>query len=134
MKINQYQLLHYALIMLLMIVPVRGAVAMQQSHCDMDDNTVYTSADISDHSIAHDMTAMSIADTSVQKADKSHDCCSNNSICISNCDMSMSVSVLMKRSIYTPKFTQAEASVALTTDLITIEHTPPYRPPLVFHS
>lgn len=117
-----------------MFAPVSGASASQLTHCDMDVSTTDSSVTTHNHSVTHDMTVMSMSDTSVQKAESSHDCCSNNNICISNCDMSMSVSMLIKTSSYSPNFTRTVALVAPVNDLIIREHTPPFRPPLSLHS
>jgi len=48
--------------------------------------------------------------------------------------MSISVSLLVHKSFYTPNFINLPGSVALITDLIKKEFTPPFRPPLVTHS
>ena len=127
------------LIILLMFAPVRSVMAMQQTHCDMGNHAghdVESSATISadpgtGDPGSHDMMTMSITSSSVQD---SHDCCSGKSICASDCDMSISVSLLVHKSFYTPNFINLPGSVALITDLIKKEFTPPFRPPLVTHS
>ena len=123
----------------MMFAPMRSVIAMQQTHCDMGNHIAGHDAEsstvISDHSDDHDMIAMSMANSStVQKSEISHDCCSGSSNCVSNCDMSISVSLLMQESSYIPNFTNTSGSVALITDLIKKEFTPPFRPPLVSHS
>ena len=120
--------------MLLMFAPVRGVMAMQQTHCDMSNNVAAGSAVISEHS-GHDMTGMSMtSDSGIQKSEKSHDCCSTSNSCVSDCDMHISVSLLTQKSSYSPNFINVPSSVALITDLIKKEFIPPFRPPLVSHS
>ena len=127
--------------MLLMFAPLRSVMAMQQTHCDMANHiagqNAQSSTVISDYSGDHDMMAMSMAANSSEHKSveqKSHDCCSGKSICTSDCDMSISASLLIQESSYTPNFTNAPGSVALITVLIKKEFTPPFRPPLVSHS
>lgn len=125
--------------MLLMFAPLRSVMAMQQIHCDMGNHIAGHDAEsstvISDYSDDHDMMAMSMtASSSVQKTENSHDCCSGNSNCVSDCDMSISASLLMQESSYSPNFTNVLGSVALAANLIKIEFIPPFRPPLVSHS
>ena len=119
-----------------MFAPLRSVMAMQQAHCDMGNHIAGKNADsstvISDHTGNHDMMAMSMAASS--SVQNSPDCCSGKSICSSDCDMSISVSLLMQESSYIPNFTDVPGSVALTTGLIKKEFTPPFRPPLVSHS
>ena len=140
MKINRHKLLHYVLIILMMFAPLRGVMAMQQTHCDVGNHIAghdaESSAVISAYSGDHEMMDMSVvANTSVQKSVNSHSCCSGSHKCVSNCaDMSISASLLMQELSYTPNFTNVSGSVALTTDLINREFTPPFRPPLVTHS
>lgn len=132
MKVNPHKLLHYVLIMIMMFVPMRSVMAMQQSHCDMVNHITGSSTVISDYTGGHDMMAMSMsASSSAQKAENSHDCCSAKGDCTSDCHMSVSVSLLMQKSSYKPNFTNISGSVALISDLVKKEFTPPFRPPLV---
>jgi len=123
---------------------VRSALAMQQTHCDMSDNVAADGAVMSEHS-GHDMMAMSMTDdpktadfetvdSGMQKSEKSHDCCSDSTFCESACNMNISASLLTQESSYIPNFTNVPGSVALITDLINKEFTPPFRPPLVSHN
>ena len=130
--------------MLLMFAPLRSVMAMQQIHCDMGNHIAGMNADqnaesstvVSGYSDDHDMLAMSmVTSTSDQKkSENSHGCCSGKSICTSNCDMSISASLLIQESSYIPNFTNIPGPVTQITDLIKKEFTPPFRPPLVFHS
>ncbi len=87
---------------------------------------------MSDHSAGHDMMAMSMATSSnEQKAENSHACCSGKSSCADNCEMRISVSLLMQKSSYNPNFTNITRSVVLISGLVKKEYTPPFRPPLV---
>ena len=100
MKINRHKLLHYVLIILLMLAPMRSVMAMQQIHCDMGNHITGHDAEsstvISDYSDDHDMMAMSMAASTNLK--NSHDCCSDNNSCVSGCDMNISVSLLTQES------------------------------------
>jgi len=115
----------------MMFAPMRSVMAMQQTHCGVNDNLAAGSAVISEHS-GHDMTAMSMTiDSGIQKFEKSHDCCSASKGCVSGCDMNISVSLLTQESTYTPNFTNVSESVSLILNLIKKEFTPPLRPPLI---
>jgi len=85
-----------------------------------------------DSASTHDMTAMSML--TGESKQNSHDCCTGDSICKKICHMSMPASILMQDSSYIANFTHVSQSVALSTDLIKREHTPPFRPPLAYHS
>ena len=126
----------------MMFAPMRSAMAMQQSHCNnMDSNisnhNAVSSAVIPDYSGDHDIMVMLISSNpqkAEQKVESAHGCCSGQGSCTSDCDMGVSVSLLMQESSYVPNLTNISESVALITDLIKREFIPPFRPPLVSHS
>lgn len=125
--------------MLMMFSPVRSAMAMEQSHCDMNDNVAVDSAIISEHldseHSGHNMMAMPMIDDSgIQKSENAHDCCSGSNSCVDNCNIHVSVSLLTHETTYIPNLTNVSESVVLIPDLIKKEFTPPFRPPLFFHS
>jgi len=117
--------------MLLMLAPVRGVVAMQ---CDMASDST------SDHSMMHEMASMvvpdsgdnSVGDETVKNTQDN--CCDNGSKCLNDCGMSTSVSLILQSPTYQPTVTHVLVTVALLSSLLTREHTPPFRPPLVIHS
>lgn len=119
-----------------MLAPMRSALSIQQTHCDMSNNDAADSAVIIDHS-DHHMMKISIADdfgaanTDIAQSSTSHDCCNGNCSCAIDCDMHVSASMLTQVSSFSPNFINVPVSAALITDLIKKEFTPPLRPPLV---
>ena len=117
---------------------MRSVMAMPLSHCDMansgtSQNSAHNTGSntlMSDYPAAHDMMSMATSSNG-QNAENSHACCSGKSSCTDNCDMRISVSLLMQKSSYNPNFTNITRSVVLIPDPVKKEYTPPFRPPLV---
>jgi hypothetical protein len=122
MVISHYKLLHYVLIVLLMFAPVRGAMALQQVHCNMDDMVMES----------HDMASMPSTDTK-QQADRQC-CCCDGADCASNCDMGMTVSLVIQQTPYIPVFKKVSESITISANILLRELTPPSRPPANLHN
>lgn len=121
--------------MLLMFAPLRSVMAMQQSHCDTGDSTieVSTTASVSKMHAMHDMSAMSLPDSSNQNSEQSsHQCCSDGNTCANDCDMGVAVSLLIQTSIYAPLFINVAEAENISSSPIIRELTPPSRPPAAF--
>ena len=135
--------MHYLLIILLMITPMRGVLASSLSHCDMSDMDMSAMNMINKDMINKDGAAMTMmhehhasAVTVVGKlvTDKQMDthnecCCCDGNSCTGNCDMGMSVSILMLGSSYTPGFVDTKLSILSTSSVLAVALTPPSRPP-----
>jgi len=126
--IKHYKLLRYLLILLLMLAPFRGAVAMPSPHCDMDDM-----------SAAHQMNNMTSGETMSHKhsvvsaaAVKHKCCCCDEDKCAGHCDMGMTVSLIVEDSLYAPVIVAITASVIVSSDLLIRALTPLSRPPATF--
>ena len=126
--IKHYTLLRYVLIILLMLAPFRSVIAMSSPHCDM-----------ADMSASHPMDSMSSGksmshhhpDTSTI-AVKHKCCCCDTGNCAGNCDMGMSVSLLVQDTFYAPVIVAITASVIVSSDLLIRALTPLSRPPATF--
>jgi hypothetical protein len=142
--------LHYLLIILLMLAPVRSAMALQLAPCDMADmDMAYMDMGTSSISMpasmrGHDMHHMSShgmssdQDTSDQTiSDKTisdntgaaHRCCCCDNGCKSNCDMGMSASLIIQSSTYSPVFVKASSFSGFVSATLVRALTPPSRPP-----
>lgn len=134
------KLLHYVLIILLMFAPVRGVLAVQQSHCDMDDMSM-NSMSMSTMMQSHDMDAMSSADLSVdgladmsagKNTDKHQSCCCDGdcqAACMGSCDINISASLLIQNSTYHQAFAKSTSSSGFSSEIIIRALAPPSRPP-----
>ena len=119
-----------------MFAPVRGVLAVQQSHCDMDDMSM-NSMSMSTMMQSHDMSAMSSADISVdmsagKNTDKHQSCCCDGdcqAACMGSCDMNISASLLIQNSIYHPAFVKSTSSTGFSSEIIIRALAPPSRPP-----
>ncbi len=132
--------------MLLMFAPLRDVMAMQSTHCQMDDMMENMEVS-SQHAVMagmHDMSAMSLADSKHhnshspenQPIANSHQCCccDDGANCAGNCDMGMSVSLVMHISSYAPAFIDVTNSILFSSDPLIRELTPPSRPPQHLYS
>lgn len=113
-----------------MLAPLRSVMAMSSSHCDMDDMPA-----------THDMSTMVSGKTMVHHnsmttdtAEINHQCCccddgNTNGSCAGNCDMGMSISLLIQESSYTPVFLEVAESNKISPHILVRALTPPSRPP-----
>jgi hypothetical protein len=136
--------LHYLLIILLMLAPLRSAMAVQLASCDMaamdmEESPVSIPAAMVVSMKGHDMHHMSShgmsgdQDTSAQtisdQAGSAHRCCCCDNGCKSNCDMGMSASLIIQASAFSPVFLNASSFSALVPATLVRALTPPSRPP-----
>jgi len=142
---------------MLMFAPLRSVMAVQQTHCDMDAGVLVSNSDLvsSNSPVLHDMSTMlsiesmhhknqyavtehsanhQVADQLAveQQTESNHQCCCCDTNCVSDCEMGMSVSLLMQVSSYTPLFTNAADSAIISFEILVRELTPPSRPPAIF--
>jgi hypothetical protein len=106
-------------------------MAMQQSHCDMD-NEEMSEMMSSDVQMVHDMSVMISPGGTDQSSDLNHDCCCCDNGCAGNCDMSIAASLIIKPSSYSPVILTAESLISNSPELQVRALTPPSRPPLDF--
>ena len=139
--------------MLLMFSPVRSVLAGQSEHCNMDemkssmsemktapsyDNDKHASHDMSaktsknsKHLTQHPVSHHNVAD---QAAAHQCCCCDDADACSGNCEMGMSVSLVLQESFYSPVFKDASRSGVFSSTVLIRELTPPSRPPAFLHS
>ena len=138
MEVQHIKLLHYVLIILLVLAPVRSVMAEQNSACDMDEMPAVMS-DASTHQnhysqIEPDTVVPDSVDTTVE-TEKSQQmqhncCCCDGNACASDCNMGLAVSLLTRVSTYTPVFSSAEYVTIFSIDILVRTLSPPARPPL----
>lgn len=120
-----------------MLMPVRSAMAMQFVHCDMDASgikisTVIAASESSSSGMhaSHDMTSMSVHDSSHQPSDTNqHSCCDGMKTCAGDCDMGTAVSLLIQTSSYAPLLISVAEAGNDSSEPILRELIPPSRPP-----
>ena len=120
-----------------MLTPMRGAMAMQLVHCDMDAGMMKISAVISasenrssDIHASHDMSSMPMHDSSHQPSvTNQHRCCDGMKTCAGDCDMGTAVSLLIQTSSYAPLFVSVAETENVSSQPIVRELIPPSRPP-----
>ena len=118
-----------------MFAPIRSAMAVQQAHCDMDEmNMGEMSMPMSMQ--GHDMHDMSSADDPIdlkidEKTVTDTQCCCCGNDCVSNCEIGVSVSLVLQVSLYSPVFANASNIHSYTTDLLLRTLSPPSRPPAI---
>jgi len=128
-NIKQNNVLRYVLIILLMFAPMRSVLAEQASHCNMDDMSAM-SATASTHQMQLSQPDL-IPDHINQSQQSQHECCCCDAgSCAGNCDMGMTVSLLMQVSSYSPHFVNPEKLMLSATALLLRTLSPPSRPPL----
>ena len=109
----------------MMIAPVRSVLAEQDSHCDMEDMSAMSQ--VSSHQMHQpqsDVDESKLADIHSQC------CCCDGDNCAGNCDMGMTVSILMRDSIFRPVFASASNVTIFSPEILARALTPPTRPPL----
>ena len=137
MNIKHYKPLHYLLIILLMLTPLRAVMAVQSSHCDMAEMDMdVTALSISmampvQHHEMHDMSSgeMSAIQVSDDQSAGNQQCCCCDSDCASNCDMSVTASLHMQASSYSPVYINTSNTTSFNSEVLVRALTPPSRPP-----
>ncbi len=112
-----------------MFAPVRSVMA---SPCDMGDSVLTSETSLSDKHASHDMSSMSVSDSIDSQSEKNlHKCCAETStdVCISHCDMGISVSLFIQSTTYAPLFINVAEAETISSAPIVRELTPPSRPP-----
>lgn len=127
-----------------MLTPFRGVIAMSDSHCDMEEMQSASSHD--EMAGTHDMSMMASTvsmhqhnppqydQVAVEQAVKKHQCCccdNDGSSCVGNCDMGITVSLLMQATFYAPVFIDVTEPAIFSPELVLRELTPPSRPPAI---
>jgi hypothetical protein len=129
-NIKHYKPLHYVLIILLMLAPLRSVMAVEQAPCDMADMDMEKTS-MSMPVMDHDMSSheMSSDHMQVEQSAATHQCCCCDSDCLSGCDMGMTASLFIQASVFTPVFINTSSSPGFNSEILARALTPPSRPP-----
>lgn len=149
--------LRYLLIILLMFAPMRSALAMPISHCDMDAMVTTSASPIVQKSVQKSNSVVLVASAASDDVSHAHShhkqqhseheqqesqqlasqqqpthCCCDASArtCTGNCDIGFNLSLIMQLSPYTPVFVHTEKIFLSSTSLLLRVLSPPSRPPL----
>lgn len=120
--------MHCVLIILLMITPLRSVLASESalSHCDVAD------MDMTAKTLSMQRHVVSAEAVVNQQAATDHQCCCcDDTTCASDCDMGMSVSILIQSSGYLPFFINKKTLTLPASNLLIRALTPPSRPPVI---
>jgi hypothetical protein len=152
-NIKSYKLLQYLLIILLMMTPLRSAMAVQDLHCEMDKMSGSSTSGSTMQSMmslasSHQMqspssnTGMAVTDmaitdmtiTGMVQSDQTQRacCCCDDNACASDCDMGINVSILMPNSVYAAVFISVSSSELFSSRLLARALPPLSRPPVIF--
>lgn len=145
------KILRFLLILLLMITPMRGLLAAQLTHCNMQDMNSALSSELVHDMSSHDMTGHDMSGHDMSDHDMSHyyssadddmvmpdadqqhsvnnKCCCCDDGCNSQCDMGLSVVLILQVSDYMPVFVNAANSISVSPQVLVRALTPPSRPP-----
>ncbi len=120
--------------MLMVIAPVRGALAIQDSHCDMEEMVMSKHDGMmgSHDMMTHDMSGMMSSEQPQHNSKQC--CCCDGTDCAGQCDMGMSVSIVVQQSSYVPVFKDVSESITVSENILVRELTPPSRPPANLHN
>jgi hypothetical protein len=128
-KIKLYRPLHYLLIILLVLAPFRGLLAMPSSHCDMNDMPASHQMNVEMDAMEHD-GAMSHHPAQSDTVAVHHKCCCcHDGSCAGQCDMGMSVSLIVQESLYAPVIVAVTESLIASSAVLLRALTPLIRPP-----
>ncbi len=128
MNIKHYKSLHYVLIILLMLAPLRSVMAAPCDMASMDDSSNDAVM------MAHDMSSMLSVDSKYSEVND-YNCCDDISFsCTGGCDLVINASLLMQETFYAPVYTNSFKSLASSSRTLFREITPPLRPPENLHS
>ena len=113
-----------------MFAPLRGAIADQATHCQMGD---MSAMEMTHHDqMLQNQAGHQMNHEQVIAIDQQSCCCDGD--CASNCDMGMTVSLILQSSAYTPVIKNVSESIRISTDIIVRVLTPPSRPPAILYS
>ena len=117
-------MLNWIVIALMVMLPLRGVIALDQSACEMHDEA-------SEKMVDHSLHAMHLMAEGVQMdADETQNCCSDLSMnCSSDCGIGMSVSFLMHSAITVPVQNETAFRTYVNDNLVFRDLAPPIRPP-----
>lgn len=128
-----YKLLRLFLIVMLTITPLRTVTA-GNSVCKMEvtDNTP-SSVMMSEHATGHHNMEQHVQMVSVDDNSMISNqycfCDDSQGVCSSNCDMGMSVSLVLQELSYASVILDVSESVITSSNILLRELTPPSRPP-----
>jgi len=117
-------MLNWIVIAIMVMLPLRGVIALDQSTCEMHNEA---SQEVVDHSLheMHLMTEGAQIDTN-----ESQNCCSDLSMnCNSDCGIGMNVSFIMQSAITFPAQNETAFRTHVNNNLVFRDLAPPIRPP-----
>jgi hypothetical protein len=132
---KSYKLLRWLLIVMMTVTPLR-AVTAGNTDCKMDvANDAASSVMMSEHATDHHemeqhVHIMDIDDSSIA-ANLCCCCTDGHESCASNCDMGLTVSLVMRELSFAAVILDVSESVIISSNILLRELAPPSRPPAV---
>jgi len=124
-NINTRSILNWVLIAMMVMLPLRGVMAVDESTCELHDQA---SQGVMDHAIH--MAHVLAEDAGVDTAESSDCCCCDNNMrCTSDCGIGTSVSFISQSAFTLPASTETAFHTHVNNDLVFRDPAPPVRPP-----
>ena len=106
---------------MMVMLPLRGVLAINYSICQMQDES---SQEMIDHS-KHMMSVETQVDVN-----ESHDCCGDGDVkCHSDCGLGINISIIIQPVVTVPALNNTSFRTHVNNILVLRELTPPTRPP-----
>ena len=122
---NTRSIINWALIAVMMLLPMRSVMAFAQSTCEMHDQAPQAVKVHSMH-MMHQVVEDSQSDTAESQ---NHDCCDSDISCTGDCSTGTSVSFITQSAVMLPVLNKTAFNVLVSNNLVFRDLTPPLRPP-----
>ena len=116
-------MLNWAVVIMMVMLPMRGVLALTQAACDMHETASHAAGDHSAHEMHH-----AVESVQTETADAT-DCCDSAAHCGGDCGMGTVFSFIAPSVISVPSTTGPGVRSRVTDHLVAREIAPPVRPP-----
>jgi len=123
MKQPARKLLNWVVVIMMVMLPLRGGLALPQAACDMHEAASHAADDHSGHKMHH-----AVESVQTETADAS-DCCDSATHCGGDCGMGTGFSFMAPSIISVPSSTGPGVRSRVTDHLVARDIAPPVRPP-----
>ena len=116
-------MLNWVVVIMMVMLPMRGVLALPQAACDMHEMAFHAAGDHSAHEMHH-----AVEPVQTETANAS-DCCDSATHCAGDCGMGTGFSFIAPSIISVPSSTGSGVRSRVTDHLVAREIAPPVRPP-----
>ncbi|MBT8129652.1 MAG: hypothetical protein KJP10_06655 [Gammaproteobacteria bacterium] len=125
MKQRTPHIVNWVLIALMVVLPLRGVIALERIACEMHDADA---ASVHDHSM-HRMHAMNDQVQPLTTEKQTCCCCDVGTTCSNDCAAGLSVSLIMQSSVVLPERNRSVYRALIGNKPVFRDPSPPLRPP-----